>query len=164
MTQLQINHPLPDFTLPVVVPNANGATGSTLSRAELAGTPFVLFIYPKDATSGCTIEACGFRDLHPQFEELDVKVLGLSRDTLRSHVRFIEAQRLPYPLLSDAQQIVIRGWGLLQNATMYGKPVTKVKRTTLLVDGQGVVRRLFTDVQPIGHAEEVLQTAGTMEL
>ncbi len=158
MTLPTESHPLPDFDLPV----ADGTSESTLSLQDLQGQPFVIFVYPKDATSGCTIEANEFRDLYPEFGKLGVQVLGLSRDTVRSHLRFIENQELPYPLLADKPQTVIKGWGLLKDATMYGKPVTKVQRTTFLVDGKGVVRRVFENVQPPGHAQEVLEAARAM--
>lgn len=159
MIKVEEGQPLPDFDLPAAIPGESGMTGSTLSRADLRGKPFVLFVYPKDATSGCTVEACEFREQYSAFQQLGVEVLGLSRDTLSSHRRFIENQQLPYPLLADKEQIVVRGWGLLKDATMYGKPVTKVQRTTFLVDEAGVVRRIFTDVQPLGHAAAVLEAA-----
>src|SRR5687768_12487887 len=96
-TMPQINQLLPDFSLPAAVPGLDGKiTETTISNADSRGRPFVLFFYPKDATSGCTIEVCGFRDLYPQFEELGVAVLGVSRDTVRSHSRFIQNQNLPY--------------------------------------------------------------------
>jgi peroxiredoxin Q/BCP len=80
----------------------------------------------------------------------------VSRDNVRSHIRFIQNQNLPYPLLADQEQTLIRGWGLLVNKTMYGKPVTKVTRTTFVVDGEGIVRRVIEKVTPLGHAQEVL--------
>lgn len=161
MTLPKTGFALPDFDLPVALPpeQSTAPQSSTLSNADLAGAPFVLFVYPKDATSGCTVEACNFRDLHHEFRELGVTILGLSRDNVRSHARFIEAQNLPYPLLADKDQTVIRDWDLLQDATMYGKPVTKVRRTTFLVDAKGIVRQVFENVQPLGHAQEVLLAA-----
>lgn len=153
-SQPVLNQPFPDFQLPVALPTG---TQSTLSRTQLAGKPFVLFVYPKDATSGCTIEVCGFRDLHPEFRKLGVAIIGLSRDNVRSHRRFIQGQNLPYSLLSDADQSTLKAWHLIKEATMYGKPVTKVLRTTYLVDGAGVLRRVWEDVTPIGHAIEVLE-------
>ncbi len=161
MTLPKTGFALPDFDLPVATPNSGSTAprSSTLSNADLAGVPFVLFVYPKDATSGCTVEANEFRDLHHEFEELGVKILGLSRDNIRSHERFIEAQNLPYALLADKEQTVIRDWDLLQDAKMYGKAVTKVRRTTFLVDAKGIVRQVFENVQPPGHAREVLLAA-----
>jgi peroxiredoxin Q/BCP len=154
--------PFPDFSLPAVSPQSGAASTSpgtsTLSLGDLRGRPFVLFVYPKDATCGCTLEACGFRDLHPQFQELGVQILGLSRDRPSAHCRFIVNQELPYPLLSDASQETMKAWGLIYASSMYGKPVTKVARTTVLVDAAGTVRRVWEGVSPPGHASEVLAT------
>ena len=119
----------------------------------------VLFVYPKDATSGCTIEVCGFRDWYSEFRVLDCEIVGLSRDSVGAHKKFIESQQLPFALLSDKEQNVLRAWDLIAPATMYGKPVTKVRRTTFLIDADGIVRAIWSDVSPLGHAREVLQRA-----
>lgn len=154
---LQEGQPLPEFSLPAAVPQADGGiTEATITTGSLHGRPVVLFVYPKDATSGCTIEACNFRDLYDEFQQAGVQVLGLSRDNVRSHIRFIQNQKLPYPLLADDGGATIRSWGLIANKTMYGKPVTKVLRTTVVVDARGVIRRVFTNVTPLGHARQVL--------
>jgi peroxiredoxin Q/BCP len=156
---LQENQPLPAFELPISTVDFDRTT----STAEFAGRPFVLFVYPKDATSGCTIEAQEFRDAYPEFQKLGVEVLGLSRDGLGAHRKFIAAQGLPFALLSDKEQSTLRAWDLIQSGTMYGKPVTKVARTTILVDASGVVRRIWRDVKPAGHAAEVLQAARELQ-
>jgi peroxiredoxin Q/BCP len=159
----QVGQPLPNFSLHAVVPGADGSvTESTLSNTDFRGRPLVLFFYPKDATSGCTIEVCGFRDLYPEFHRLGVAIVGVSRDSIASHKRFIQNQDLPYPLLADREQEIIRGWGLLVNKTMYGKPVTGVLRNTLVVDSEGIVQRVFEKVTPLGHAQEVLEFAKTL--
>lgn len=156
----QVGQPLPDFSLPVVTSGSDGAiTESTVSVADLRGRPLVLFFYPKDATCGCTVEVCGFRDLYPQFEQSNIAVLGVSRDTVRSHIRFIQNQNLPYPLAADAGGALMKSWGLIVPKTMYGKPVTGVLRTTLLIDGAGVVRHIYEKVTPLSHAAEVLAAA-----
>ena len=116
----------------------------------------MLFFYPKDATPGCIIEVCNFRDLHEEFETLGVALVGVSRDKMGAHRRFIENQNLPYPLAADEGGKLIEKWGLLKQATMYGKPVTKVARTTFVADKNGVLRRVFENVTPAGHAAEVL--------
>ena len=155
---VKVGQLLPDFALPAAVPGKNGAIeDTTITPADFLGRPLVLFFYPKDATSGCTIEVCGFRDLHPEFEKVGAAIVGVSRDSVRSHRRFIENQQLPYPLAADAGGALIKSWGLLLNATMYGKPVTKVARSTFVVDGTGVVRRIYEKVTPFGHAQEVLE-------
>ncbi len=145
----------PDFDLPIAIPSEDGTQKSTQSLSDLRGTPTVIFFYPKDATSGCTVEATGFRDEYSQFQEMGVKVLGVSRDKISAHVRFIENQNLPYPLLADAEQTLIRTCKLLKNATMYGKPVTKVLRTTFALDENGVICHVWENVTPLEHAVEV---------
>lgn len=152
----QIAQPLPEFSLSAVVQTGDGFDEVTLSNTSFAGRPFVLFFYPKDATCGCTVEACGFRDLHEEFAKLGVTVVGISRDKISAHRRFIANQTLPYPLAADDGAALIREWGLLKQATMYGKPVTKVARTTFVTDADGVLRGLFENVTPDGHAQEVL--------
>jgi peroxiredoxin Q/BCP len=154
---LQTGQPFPDFDLPVAIPSENGVQKSTLSLSALRGAPAVIFFYPKDATSGCTIEVCGFRDEYSRFQELGAQVIGVSRDKISAHVRFIENQELPYPLLADAEQTLIRACGLLKNATMYGKPVTKVLRTTFALDENGVICKVWENVMPLGHAREVVE-------
>ncbi len=152
----QIGQILPEFSLPAVVKTGDGLDEIMLSADRFAGRPFVLFFYPKDATCGCTDEAVGFRDLHEEFAALGVAVVGISRDKLSAHRRFIENQALLYPLAADDGAKLIQEWGLLKQATMYGKPVTKVARTTFVADANGVLRHIFESVTPEGHAQQVL--------
>jgi len=149
----RLSAPMPAFALPLVC----AAATSTCTLEGLRGQPFVLFIYPKDATCDCTLAAQEFRDLHAQFEAVGVQILGLSRDSVGAHRKFIAAQQLPFGLLSDAAQETMRSWGLIYEATMYGKPVTKVQRTTVLVDAAGMVRQVWQKVVPAGHAAQVLE-------
>ena len=146
----------PDFDLPAAIPSPEGTHKSALSRHDFRGAPLVIFFYPKDATCGCTTEVCGFRDEYSSFEELGAKVVGISRDKLSAHGRFIENQSLPFPLLADSEQILLRACGLIKNATMYGKPITRVLRTTFALDENGIVLRVWENVAPPGHAAEVL--------
>ena len=152
----QSGQPFPDFNLPAAVPSFEGTQKSTLALNSFRGAPLVIFFYPKDATCGCTTEVCGFRDECSGFEQMGAKVIGVSRDKLSAHGRFIENQNLPFPLLADSEQTLLRACGLIKNATMYGKPVTKVLRTTFLLDENGVVVRVWENVAPPGHAAEVL--------
>jgi peroxiredoxin Q/BCP len=149
----QVGAPAPDFSLPCVL----GEQASTCARQDLLGRPWVLFIYPKDNTCDCTLVAQNFRDLHTEFEALGVQVLGLSRDSVGAHKKFIAAQSFPFALISDSSQETMKSWGLIYAATMYGKPVTKVRRTTVLVDAAGMVARVWEKVAPNGHALEVLE-------
>ncbi len=153
-----IGQTLPAFELPQVLAGEKSAA-STCSSGDLRGRAHVLFVYPRDATSGCTIEVCGFRDLHNEFQKLNIGILGLSRDTVGAHRKFIDAQNLPYGLLADKAQNVLKAWDLIAPGTMYGKPVTKVRRTTFLIDENLIVRQIWREVTPLGHATQVLQWA-----
>lgn len=150
-----IGETLPPFELPIALPQTDAA--STCSGESLRGRAHVLFVYPRGATSGCTIEVCGFRDLYPEFRKLNVGILGLSRDTMGAHRKFIAAQNLPYGLLADKEQNLLKAWNLIVPGTMYGKPVTKVLRTTFLIDENLIVRHIWNEVTPPGHATQVLQ-------
>ncbi|HEX8465627.1 MAG TPA: peroxiredoxin [Abditibacterium sp.] len=152
----EVGQPIPDFSLQSV--DFRGAQ-QTVSPASLRGKPFVIFVYPRDSTPGCTVESCSFRDHYLEFKALGVEVLGVSRDSIRSHQNFIKKSELPFPLLADDRRELIGSWGLIINALMYGKDVTKTARTTVFVDGEGIVRELWEDVKPEGHATEVLEFA-----
>ncbi len=147
----------PTFELPCVVVRDGEATHTTVSNQTLSGTPFVLWVYPKDATSGCTIEAREFAELYAQLQAEGAEVLGVSRDSIRSHERFLRDQELPFPLLSDNGGSWLQAHGLVFDAQMYGKPVTKVARTTFFVDGEGFLKRLWESVSPAGHGAQVLE-------
>ncbi|PQV62850.1 peroxiredoxin Q/BCP [Abditibacterium utsteinense] len=151
-----IGQPVPEFSLPAV--DFRG-TQTTVSPASLRGKPFVLFVYPRDNTPGCTVEGCNFRDLWSEFNDLNVEILGLSRDSIRSHQNFIKKSELPYRLIADERRELIGGWGLIINAAMYGKDVTKTARFTYFVDAQSIVREIWEDVAPPGHAAQVLTFA-----
>lgn len=147
---------LPSFSLPAVFPTSDGTQEKVFSDQDFVASPWVLFVYPKDATSGCTIEVCEFREAYAEFEKLKVKLVGLSRDKPSAHHKFIANQNLPYPLISDAEQTLLRGWNLIAHKTMYGKPVTKVLRTTFVMEPGNRILKVFEDVTPLGHAREVL--------
>jgi peroxiredoxin Q/BCP len=151
-----IGQPIPEFSLPAV--DYRG-TKTDVSPASLKGKPFVLFVYPRDNTPGCTVENCNFRDLWSEFRDLGVTVLGLSRDSIRTHQNFIKKSEIPFQLIADEKREVIGGFDLIINALMYGKDVTKTARTTYFVDAEGIVREIWEDVVPAGHAGAVLEFA-----
>lgn len=160
----QVGKKLPDFSMPAVIPGADGSIAeTTVTPKNLHGRPLVLFFYPRDATPGCTVEVCSFRDAYKEFEKIGVTVLGVSRDTVKSHIKFIQNQGLPYGLAADKDAELIKAWGLLVNKTMYGKPVTGVARTTYVVDSEGTVRHIFEKVTPLGHAAQVLDIVRTLK-
>ena len=139
-----------NFTLP-------DQDGNTVNLTDFAGSPVVLFFYPKADTPGCTIEACGFRDHFAKLKKAGVIVLGISRDSVRAQKKFADKYDLNYPLLADSEMELIKRFDLLRNKTMYGKPVTGVDRTTFLIGPDRKLIHVFQNVKPEGHAEEVLE-------
>jgi peroxiredoxin Q/BCP len=138
-----------DFTLP-------DQDGTPVTLSQFAGSPVVLFFYPRADTPGCTIEACGFRDHFAKLKKAGVVVLGISRDTVKAQNKFAVKYDLQYPLLADAEMELIKRFDLLKEKKMYGKPVTGVARTTYLIGPDGKLVHIFENVKPEGHAEEVL--------
>ncbi|MDQ6873389.1 MAG: peroxiredoxin, partial [Gemmatimonadota bacterium] len=129
--------------------------GTTVTRDSLAGKNVVLFFYPKDDTSGCTKEACDFRDAFPRFGKLDAVVIGVSPDGLESHRKFKKKFQLPYRLLSDEGHRVADAFGVWKEKSMYGRKYMGIERTTVLMDRKGRVVRIFPKVKVPGHALEV---------
>ena len=138
-----------DFTL-------KNQDGEDVSLSQFKGKPVVLFFYPRADTPGCTIESCGFRDAFTKFKKAGIVVLGISRDTVKAQKKFKDKYDLPYDLLADDEMTLIKRFDLLKAKTMYGKPVTGVKRTTYLIGPDQKLLHIFEDVKPEGHAEEVL--------
>lgn len=130
--------------------------GEKISLKDFKGKPVVLYFYPKDMTPGCTTEACDFRDLHPDFEKLDAAVIGISKDSVKRHDNFRTKHELPFALASDEDGDVCERYGVWKEKSMYGKTFMGIERTTVLIDGNGVVRRIWPKVKVKGHAEEVL--------
>ncbi|HTC23394.1 MAG TPA: thioredoxin-dependent thiol peroxidase [Gemmatimonadales bacterium] len=139
----------PDFALPA-------DDGTTVTLAGLKGRTVVLFFYPKDDTSGCTKEACGFRDSWKDVQRTGAVVLGVSPDGVTSHQKFKDKYALPFPLLADTDHRVAGAYGVWGEKSMYGKRYTGILRTTFLIDGNGRIARVFEKVKPEGHAAEVL--------
>jgi peroxiredoxin Q/BCP len=142
-------------TLPALTVAATG--GQSFDLPTLAGSPVVLYFYPRDATPGCTTEAQQFRDLMPAFESLQCRVFGISRDTMTSHERFKANECLPFDLLSDGDEILCKAFDVIRMKTMYGKQVLGVERSSFLFDAKGVLVREWRKVKAPGHAAEVLE-------
>jgi peroxiredoxin Q/BCP len=142
-------HPAPALSLP-------GDDGKTWSLAALKGSPVVLYFYPKDSTPGCTVEACDFRDQLGRARHKGATVLGVSRDSLKSHEKFRTAQSLNFPLLSDADLVAHAAFGAWGKKMMYGKEVEGTIRSTFLIDSAGIIRRAWTKVKVDGHVDEVM--------
>ncbi len=146
----QTGKPAPDFTLP-----ATGGQEITLS--ELKGSNVVLYFYPRDNTPGCTKEGQAFRDHHAEFEKLDTVILGISRDSLKTHENFKAKHQFPFELLSDSKETVCRLYDVIKEKNMYGKKVMGIERSTFLIDRKGILRREWRKVKVAGHVEEVLE-------
>ena len=146
---------IPDFTLPAT-------SGQQFSLAAQAGKVVIVYFYPKDSTPGCTTEAQKFRDLYPQFVAVDAVILGISRDSVKSHENFKAKQSLPFELGSDADEAVCNLFSVIKMKNMYGKQVRGVERSTFVIDRNGVLRREWRGVKVPGHGEEVLAFVKTL--
>lgn len=149
MSKLNIDKPVPDFKLP--------ATGDQEIRlSDLRGKKVVLYFYPRDNTPGCTRESQDFRDNLRKFKARNTVILGVSRDSLKSHENFREKQCLPFDLLADEDEKLCQLFDVIKDKNMYGKKVRGIERSTFLIDEQGVLRREWRKVKVDGHVEEVL--------
>jgi peroxiredoxin Q/BCP len=127
--------------------------------SDFRGSPVILYFYPKDDTPGCTTEACGFRDDYSEFVKKNVVILGVSPDTSKSHLKFKTKYDLPFPLLADIDHKVCELYGVWGRKKMMGNEYDGVFRTTFVIDGDGVIKRVFENVKPAEHAKEVLAAA-----
>jgi len=147
---LEIGDKAPDFTLPT---DGNGKA----SLRALKGKNVILYFYPKDDTSGCTKEACGFRDALPDFSKTGATVIGVSKDSVTSHDKFKKKYQLPFTLASDEDTEVAKAYGVWVQKSMYGRKYMGMDRATFLIDGKGIIRGLWRKVKVPGHVEEVLE-------
>ncbi|MCG6121373.1 MAG: peroxiredoxin [Microvirga sp.] len=146
---LNVGDAAPDFSLPATV-------GGTLSLSGLAGKTVVLYFYPKDDTSGCTLEAKSFNDMRSEFEAAGAVIVGVSPDPMKSHEKFAGKYDLAFPLVSDEEKGMLEAYGVWVEKSMYGRKYMGVERTTVLIDGAGKIARIWSKVKVPGHAEEVL--------
>ena len=142
----------PDFTMPT---DGNGS----ITLSKLRGKPVVLYFYPKDDTTGCTAEACGFRDTFPDYGKTGAIVVGVSRDSVASHDKFKKKHELPFILASDTDGKVTERYGVWVEKSMYGRKYMGIDRSTFLIDKDGVVRGAWHKVKVPGHVAEVLKAA-----
>lgn len=139
----------PDFTL-------SDQDGNEVSLHDFRGKKVILYFYPKDNTSGCTKQACAYRDLFPQISEKGAVVLGISKDTVRSHKNFKEKYDLPFTLLADPDRKVLEEYDVLKEKTMYGKKVMGTVRTTYLIDENGNIEKAYEKVKPESDPQVLL--------
>lgn len=135
------------------------STIGTIDLSQCRGRAVVLYFYPKDNTPGCTAEGQDFRDLHDQFLAAGTVVVGVSRDSLKSHANFCEKYSLSFPLISDPEETLCNLYGVIKQKTMYGKQVRGIERSTFLIDAHGLLVQAWRGLKVPGHASEVLQAA-----
>ncbi|HET8650780.1 MAG TPA: thioredoxin-dependent thiol peroxidase [Gemmatimonadales bacterium] len=135
----------------------------TIKLQDLKGRPVVLYFYPKDDTSGCTVEACEFRDNWKTVQKTGAVVLGVSPDDTASHRKFKDKFSLPFPLLADTDHKVAERYGVWGEKSMYGRKYQGILRTTFLIGPDGRIARVFEKVKPAGHAAEVLEAIQELE-
>ncbi|WP_300259084.1 peroxiredoxin family protein [Clostridium sp.] len=148
---IEINKLAPDFKL-------IGSDGKEHSLSDYKGKNIVLYFYPKDNTAGCTTEACDFRDNIQKFHDLNTIILGVSRDSLVSHDKFITKLSLPFLLLSDLDETVCKLYDVIKEKSMYGKKYMGVERSTFLINKEGILIEKFRKVRVKGHIEKILDT------
>jgi thioredoxin-dependent peroxiredoxin len=130
--------------------------GNTISLKDYKGKNVVLYFYPKDDTPGCTKQACNFRDELPSFKNLDAVILGVSADSSKSHKQFSGKYNLPFTLVADEDKKIIEDYGVWKQKSMFGKKYMGIERTTFIIDGEGVIRKIFPKVKVDNHNREVM--------
>jgi peroxiredoxin Q/BCP len=145
---ITVSSPAPDFTL-------LADDGGPVTLSSLRGQNVVLYFYPKDDTSGCTKQACEFRDSFPRFKGVSAVILGVSPDDVKSHQKFREKFQLPFSLLADTEHAVADAYGVWKEKSMFGRKYWGNERTTFVIDKEGNVAHVFEKVEPEGHAAEV---------
>ena len=129
--------------------------GETVKLTDLKGKSVVLYFYPKDDTSGCTKEACSFRDELSIFEGVNATIIGVSGDSVKSHRKFADKYNLNFTLLSDESKEMLEAYGVWKEKSMYGKKYMGIERTTFVIDPEGTIKKVFNKVKVEGHTEEV---------
>lgn len=146
---LEAGQKAPDFTL-------QDTKGNSVSLSDYLGKKVVLYFYPRDNTPGCTRQACAFAGLYQAFQDKNIQVIGVSKDSVASHVKFAEKYSLPFVLLSDPERTAIEAYGVWQEKKQYGKVSMGVVRTTFVIDEEGKIQKIMPRVKPDTNAEEIL--------
>jgi len=153
--KIAVGKAVPAFSLP-------SSAADTWKLADARGGALVVYFYPRDMTSGCTLEGQRFRDLYPKFQAAGVSIVGISRDSVASHQKFRAKERLPFELLADEEERVCRLFDVIRPKTLYGRKFLGIERSTFLIDAKGVLRQEWRKVRVPGHAEEVLEAAKSL--
>jgi peroxiredoxin Q/BCP len=148
--KLKEGDPAPGFT-------AGTSGGGTLSLNELKGKSVILYFYPKDDTSGCTKEACGFRDHFSEFRKKGAVILGVSTDSVKSHDKFVNKYKLPFTLLADEDKKIVEAYGVWGEKSFMGRKYKGTYRVTFLIGPDGRIKKIWPKVKPEEHPDEVLQ-------
>ena len=133
-------------------------SGEKVSLASLKGKTVVLYFYPKDDTPGCTKEACDFRDSFTRLKKEGVVVLGVSKDSVKSHLKFKEKYKLPFQLLADEDGKLCQAYGVWKEKSMYGRKYMGIERSTFIIDSSGKIAKIFEKVSVTGHVDEILES------
>jgi thioredoxin-dependent peroxiredoxin len=149
--KVKLGEAVPDFAAP--------STGGDFRLSEARGAPLLIYFYPKDNTSGCTAESMDFAQAHGRFAEHRTRIVGVSRDSMQSHLGFKKKLNLPFELISDPEERLCKLFAVMKNKTMYGRPVRGIERSTFLLDADGVLRYEWRGVKVPGHVDETLAAA-----
>ncbi|MBS6374964.1 MAG: thioredoxin-dependent thiol peroxidase [Erysipelotrichaceae bacterium] len=147
---LDIHIPAPVFTLP-------DQDGNTVKLSDFKGQKVVLYFYPKDNTPGCTKEACAFAAAYDGFKEQNVVVIGISKDSVRSHQKFADKFQLPFLILADPKLEAIQAYDVWKEKKLYGRTYMGIMRSTYLIDEEGIIQRAYEKVDPTTHAQTILE-------
>ncbi|MCD2348190.1 thioredoxin-dependent thiol peroxidase [Clostridium guangxiense] len=149
--EIKENGAAPDFSL-------FGSDGKEHRLSDYRGKKVILYFYPKDNTAGCSKEACSFRDNIEIVDDLNAVVLGVSRDSLKSHDKFIDKFNLPFILLSDEEEKVCKLYDVIKEKNMYGRRYMGIERSTFIIDESGILKKIFRKVKVTGHIEQVIES------
>lgn len=150
-----LNQPVADFQLPAT-------SGKIFQLSDYLGKTLIIYFYPKDSTPGCTTQGMQFRDAYPQFQQLNAEIVGISRDSLKSHENFKAKFSFPFELLADTEELACSVFGVIKMKNMYGKQVRGIERSTFIIDKNGVLIKEWRGVKADGHAAEVLSFIQTL--
>lgn len=157
MISIMLNTQVPDFSLPAT-------SNTTFQLANYLGKTLVIYFYPKDATPGCTTQGMQFRDYYQEFQANNCEIVGISRDSLKSHENFKAKFNLPFELLADTEELACNLFNVMKMKNMYGKQVRGIERSTFVIDSNGNLAREWRGVKVEGHVPEVLQFIKTLSI
>lgn len=147
---IKIGDAAPDFTL------STDIEANTLTLSKLRGKKVILYFYPKNHTPGCTKESCDFRDHSPFFKQNGIEILGISKDTAKSHTKFKEKYSLPFTLLVDANADVCEAYEVINKKSLFGKTFLGIQRSTFFIDEHGIIRNIWRKVKVANHIDDIL--------